>query len=36
MGLKSDHVLDFLSHTVRIGTREVDLVDDRNDVEIVV
>ena len=36
MGLKSDHVLDLLSHTVRISARKVDLIDDRNNIKIVV
>ena len=36
MSLKSDHVLDLLRHTVRIGARKVDLIDDRDNVEVMV
>ena len=36
MGLKSDHILDLLSHTVRISARKVDLIDDRDNIKIMV
>ena len=34
--IESDHVLDLLAHALRLGRRQIDFVDDREDVEIVV
>ena len=35
VGVEADHVLDLLAHALRLGRGEVDLVDDREDVEVV-
>ena len=35
MGLQADRALDLLLHSVRIGSRQVDLVQDRDDLQIV-
>ena len=35
-GVQADHLLDLLADALRLGRREIDLVDDRNDFEIVV
>ena len=36
MGVEADDVLDLLAHALRLGRGQVDLVDDRDDLEVVV
>ncbi len=35
-GIESDHLLDLLANAIRLGRRQIDLVDYRDDFEIVV